>query len=135
MIRRDLAAAADHSREVNVASNVNGESNGDCEEDAAGSTKRPLPDSNRGWRICNPAHFSLFPPDSKHFPRALALRHAPPTGGKCRELAERLGDDPQFARLLDAWPKLPADARTAMLEIVALHLGPAAGDAKEGVAG
>jgi hypothetical protein len=29
------------------------------ESDTARSEKRPLPDSNRGWRICNPLPYRL----------------------------------------------------------------------------
>ena len=73
--------------------------------------ERPLPDSNRGWRICNP----------------LAERRNPQAGKEVTEtaaepLAQTLAQEtpiaPDLARVVAAWPDLPPHIRAAVLALV-----------------
>jgi len=76
--------------------------------------KRPLPDSNRGWRICNPQpdEHNLLPDNTSGdtSPRPdRALTKTPP---------ETPSTDPDLARLVEAWPILSTPIRAAVLALV-----------------
>jgi hypothetical protein len=72
--------------------------------------KRPLPDSNRGWRICNPLHDDPNPNPAKgsgQSPESVA-----------HQLPGETKIDPDLARVLAAWPSLPPAIRRAVLALV-----------------
>jgi len=85
-------------------------------------TERPLPDSNRGWRICNPqpckaatSSHSVTSVDSEQgrgerLDRALTQENAP-----AREI------NPDLALIIDAWPQLPEAIRRAIMALIMIH--------------
>ena len=68
------------------------------------------PDSNRGWRICNPTSNAINPGENVHFREGAAPGAA--------DGAENQSVDPKVTLLLAAWPNLPAHLQAAILSII-----------------
>jgi hypothetical protein len=73
--------------------------------------KRPLPDSNRGWRICNPL------PDCHKDKSRKAFAETPPEP-LAQTLAHETQIDPELARVIDAWPKLSDAIKAGIMAMV-----------------
>jgi len=75
--------------------------------DATGCEKRRRRDSNPGWRICNQTSNPQNAEENTHSSKGAAQGAA--VG------AENAPIDDNLAHLAEAWPKLPAAIRTAIL--------------------
>ena len=73
--------------------------------------ERPLPDSNRGWRICNPLPVGR---NSRAGHRVVTT----PSEPLAHSLARKTETDPDLARIVNAWLTLPEPIRRAMLALV-----------------
>ena len=74
---------------------------------AARGGKRPLPDSNRGWRICNPL------PSDSNLGQNNELQTIKEVA--CLPLAET---PKELARVMTSWFKLPRHVRLAVLALI-----------------
>ena len=96
-----------------------------CDRDGHSVTsigrKRRRPDSNRGWRICNPLPQSHNPPTDQ---QVTETDH----GGLPSGLPDSLLNDSELIRIISAWPSLSEADRKAVLRIVRLAAGKASGE-------
>lgn len=78
--------------------------------DRASFQKRPLPDSNRGWRICNPLVVSASPKSIPSCDDTASYYSTRRSAGN--EL------DSGLQPILDAWPKLPEALKAGILAMI-----------------
>src|SRR5947209_6516517 len=77
--------------------------------------KRPLPDSNRGWRICNPLP-EHADDDANHLADKQVTARASAAAG--RGCTPGCTDDPDLSRVVTAWPSLAEPIRRAILALI-----------------
>jgi hypothetical protein len=71
---------------------------------------RPLPDSNRGWRICNPLPVGHKVKEAKGVTET-------PLETLAQTLARNPQIDPDLAHVMDIWPTLPPYLKLAILAL------------------
>jgi hypothetical protein len=110
-----MAISRDNLRQVETEKGGRPE-DADVQEDYSSASfsreneEKSLPDSNRGWRICNPLPASHKAKDTRRV-----------TETQPEDLAQSLAPNPQIdpdlARITDAWHTLPPYVKAAILAL------------------